>query len=209
MGNDAQKLEEEKFQLRWNAKQLANQSKKFEKEHDKYKKKAAEAMQKGQFDIARIHAGTAIHQRNMANKTLQLSSRLDAVYSKITSAEQMQKASKLLANVSKTMGETITDEQLTQMTRTMDQFTEKFEQLDIESKVMENALNTTTATTFDERQVDALLKEIATENAMDVDKMFQEAGVATHEVKENKEPETTVTDEERALENRLQKLMQS
>lgn len=64
MGNEQAKInkfQKEIFDLKFRSKQMERQSKKFQKEAAEYKKKVKKAMEKGQMDVAKIHADTAVN----------------------------------------------------------------------------------------------------------------------------------------------------
>eukprot|EP01084_Bolivina_argentea_P189002 325171_1 len=187
MGNEQAKLEKfqnEIFNLKFRSKQMQRQSAKFEKEAAQYRKKVKKAMEKGHMDVAKIHADTAIHKRNAGNQMLKLSSRIDAVVNRMESMLKQKQVTHMLANVSKDLDPMINNNTLTQMSVAMDKFETQFENLDIQSKVMESAIDTGTASAFNENQVDNLMQQIADENAMDVQEMFEEAGIGKNKIKD-------------------------
>lgn len=67
-------------------KQLERQSKKCEKEEKLEKVKTKKAIQKGNMDVARIHAENAIRQKSQSVNYLRMSARVDAVASRVQSA---------------------------------------------------------------------------------------------------------------------------
>mmetsp|Transcript_376 Transcript_376/g.506 ORF Transcript_376/g.506 Transcript_376/m.506 type:complete len:209 (+) Transcript_376:24-650(+) len=206
MGNENAKMEKfqkEIFDLKFRSKQMQRQSKKFEKEYNDYRKKVKSAMEKGQLDVAKIHADTAIHKRNAGNQMLKLSSRIDAVTMRMESMLKQRQVTKQLAVVSRDLDPMINDNTMTKMTMAMDQFEQQFENLDIQSKVMESAMDTGTASAFNEDQVDGLLQQIADENAMDVKHMFEEAGIGEHKIKAKPE----LNDEEKEQTQKLEGLL--
>merc|ERR1712130_798468 len=142
------------------------------KEVATYKKKCKKAMENGNMDVAKIHADTAIHKQNAANQMLKLSSRLDGVVHRMESMLKQKQVTKMLATVSKDLDPMLNDKTLMSVSVAMDRFEQQFETLDVESKVMESAIDNGTASAFKEDQVDELLQQIADENAMDVQAMF-------------------------------------
>ena len=80
----------------------------------------------GQNDIAKIHAETAIRQKTEATNYLRLSSRLEAVASKLRSTKNIQQMSKQLEGVSKSMGVTMKNMNLSKTALTMEKFTVDF-----------------------------------------------------------------------------------
>lgn len=78
-------------QLKFTAKQLNRLSIKCAKEEKAEKEKVKKAMEKDNHEGARIHAQNAIRNKSNAQNYLRLSSRVDAVSSRLESAIKMQK----------------------------------------------------------------------------------------------------------------------
>lgn len=74
------------FNLKFAVKELERNSKKCEKEEKLEKAKAKKAIQKGNMDVARIHAENAIRQKSQSVNYLRMSARVDAVSSRVQSA---------------------------------------------------------------------------------------------------------------------------
>merc|ERR1719359_1364657 len=87
-------LQNQLFELKFTAKQLQRLSKKCEKEEKEEKAKIKKALEKDNQDGARIHAQNAIRNKNMAQQYLRLSSRIDAVSSRLEGAIKMQQVTK-------------------------------------------------------------------------------------------------------------------
>lgn len=74
------------FNLKFAVKELERNAKKCEKEEIAEKAKTKKAIQKGNMDVARIHAENAIRQKNQSLNYLRMSARVDAVASRVQSA---------------------------------------------------------------------------------------------------------------------------
>lgn len=83
------------FQLRFCSKQLERLSKKAEKEQAAQQAKVKKALQQGNVEGARIYAENAIRKKNEALNFLRMSSKVDAVRSKVQSAATMKAVSGL------------------------------------------------------------------------------------------------------------------
>ena len=92
MGNVFAKksLEDDMITFRLTSKQLSRSSKKCEKNEASNKAKLKQAIEKGNIDGARIYAENAIREKNQALNFLRLSSRIDAVASRLEAAVRMQ-----------------------------------------------------------------------------------------------------------------------
>jgi len=87
-------MEKHLFNLKFAAKQLHRDSKKCEKEEKAERAKLKKAMEKGNMEVARIHAENAIRQKNQALNFLRMSARVDAVASRVQTV-RCRKKSKL------------------------------------------------------------------------------------------------------------------
>lgn len=81
------------FNLKFATKELERNSKKCEKEEKAERAKTKKAIQKGNTEVARIHAENAIRQKNQAVNYLRMSARVDAVASRVQTALTTRKVS--------------------------------------------------------------------------------------------------------------------
>ncbi|XP_068121082.1 charged multivesicular body protein 1b-like, partial [Hyperolius riggenbachi] len=84
-------MEKNLFNLKFAAKELHRNAKKCEKEEKIEKAKIKKAIQKGNMEIARIHAENAIRQKNQEINFLRMSARVDAVAARVQTAVTMGK----------------------------------------------------------------------------------------------------------------------
>jgi len=179
-GNSSKALENQLFQLKFTSKQLGRLSKKCEKEEKTEKDKIRKALEKDNNDGARIHAQNAIRQKNNAQNYLRLSSRVDAVASRLESAIKMQQVTKSMGSVVKGMDKVLGSMNVEAITKVMDQFEKSFEDMDVRSEYVESAMNSSTAAAMPEEQVDDLMQMVADEHGLkmaDVFKSPQGAGM--------------------------------
>lgn len=101
MGNEmsSSAMEKHLFNLKFAAKELQRNSKRCEKEEKAEKAKTKQAIQKGNMDVARIHAENAIRQKSQALNYLRMSARVDAVSSRVQSALTTRKVTSSMAGV--------------------------------------------------------------------------------------------------------------
>eukprot|EP01086_Lenisia_limosa_P001638 TRINITY_DN1328_c0_g1_i2.p1 TRINITY_DN1328_c0_g1~~TRINITY_DN1328_c0_g1_i2.p1 ORF type:complete len:161 (-),score=48.43 TRINITY_DN1328_c0_g1_i2:108-590(-) len=154
-------MENNLFNLKFTAKQLTKASKKCEKDEKKELDKLKKAIEKGNMDGARIYGQNAIRQKNQALNYLRLSSRVDAVASRVESAIRMRQVTKGMAVISKQMERAMASMNLEQISGVMDNFEKQFEDLDVQSEYVESAINQTTATTTPQSEVDSLIQKVA------------------------------------------------
>ena len=76
-------MEKHLFNLKFASKQLLRDSKRCEKEEKAEKTKLKKAIEKGNMEVARIHAENAIRKKNESLNLLRTSARVDAVASRV------------------------------------------------------------------------------------------------------------------------------
>lgn len=167
-------------QLKFTAKQLNRLSVKCEKEDTAEKNKVKKCMEKGNHDGARIHAQNAIRNKSNAQNYLRLSSRVDAVSSRLESALKMQQVTKSMGSVVKGMDKVLGSMNVEAIAKVMDQFEKSFENMDVTSEYVEGAMNSSTTAAMPEEQVDELMQMVADEHGLQMQDVFKSAeGSAT------------------------------
>ena len=170
------RLMEQIFQLKFTTKQLARSAKKAEKDEKAEKNKVKKAIEKGNVDGARIHAQNAIRKKSEQLNYLRLSSRLDAVASRLDTQAKMNAVGKNMASIVKTLDRALKAQNLEQISTTMDTFERQFEDLDVRTDFMETAMNNTTAGATPEDQVNLLMQEVAEEHQLDLSAQLAQEG---------------------------------
>eukprot|EP01064_Diplonema_japonicum_P015905 TRINITY_DN23954_c0_g1_i1.p1 TRINITY_DN23954_c0_g1~~TRINITY_DN23954_c0_g1_i1.p1 ORF type:complete len:219 (+),score=65.81 TRINITY_DN23954_c0_g1_i1:68-658(+) len=155
------------FNLKFASKQFAKSSKKCEKEEKEAKNKAKRAMEKGNIDGAKIYAQNAIRKKNEALNMLRLSSRIDAVASRVDNAVKMRNVTKTMGMVTKGMDKALGSMKYDEIARVMDKFEQQFEDMDVITEYTESAMGQSSALTTPEGEVSALLSQIADENNLE------------------------------------------
>ena len=161
-------MEKHLFNLKFAAKELGRSAKKCDKEEKAEKAKIKKAIQKGNMEVARIHAENAIRQKNQAVNFLRMSARVDAVAARVQTAVTMGKVTKSMAGVVKRMDATLKTMNLEKISALMDKFEHQFETLDVQTQQMEDTMSSTTTLTTPQGQVDMLLQEMADEAGLDL-----------------------------------------
>ena len=137
-------LENQLFQLKFTAKQLNRMSIKCKKEEGAEKNKIKKALEKDNHDGARIYAQNAIRQKNNAQNYLRLSSRVDAVASRLESAIKMQQVTRSMGMVTKGMDKVLGSMNVEAISKVMEQFERSFEDMDVRSEYVEQTMNSST-----------------------------------------------------------------
>ncbi|XP_017869071.1 PREDICTED: charged multivesicular body protein 1b [Drosophila arizonae] len=197
-------MEKHLFNLKFAVKDLERNSKKCEKEEKLEKAKAKKAIQKGNMDVARIHAENAIRQKNQAVNYLRMSARVDAVASRVQSALTTRKVTSSMAGVVKAMDAAMKGMNLEKISSLMEKFESQFEDLDVQSSVMEGTMSDTVTTSVPQGDVDNLLQEVADEAGLELN-MELPSGVQSSTIGAS----TQISQEQDELTQRLARLRQA
>ncbi|CAG0912909.1 unnamed protein product [Notodromas monacha] len=157
-------------------KELERQSKKSEKEEKAEKLKLKKAIEKNNMDVARIHAENAVRQKNQSLNYLRMSARVDAVASRVQSALTTQRVTKSMAGVVKAMDSAMKSMNLEKISGLMDKFEKDFEDLDVQTSYMDQAMSQTTTTSVPQADVDLLMQKTAEEAGLDLNLELPTAG---------------------------------
>ena len=158
--------EKQLFQLKFTSKQMARLSKKTEKDEAAAKLKVKKSIEKGDTESARIHAQNAIRIKQTGMNYLRLSSRLDAVASRVESAIKMKQVTAQMGAVTKGMDKVLASMDVNQISKVMDQFEASFDNMQVAGDYVEQAMNSATASTMPEEDVDKLMQAVADEHAL-------------------------------------------
>ncbi|OJA19315.1 hypothetical protein AZE42_00461 [Rhizopogon vesiculosus] len=156
-------MEKTLFQLKFTAKTLNQQAKKAQKDENAEKARLKKALQQRNNDIAKIYASNAIRKRSEALNLLRLSSRLDAVASRVDTALKMRQVTGNMTSVVKGMDRAMNTMNLEQISLVMDKFESQFADLDVQTSYMEDAISSTTAVSTPQDQIDILMRQTAEE----------------------------------------------
>jgi len=121
------------------------------------------ALQQGNTDGARIYAANAIRKKTEALNLLRLSSRVDAVASRVETAVTMRQVSGNMTSVVKGMDRAMESMNLERISLVMEKFESQFSDLDVQTSYMEETMSNTTAVSTPQDEVDALMKQTAEE----------------------------------------------
>lgn len=161
-------IEDTLFQLKFTAKQLEKSSKKCEKEEKAQQAKVKKALQQKNIEGAKIYAENAIRKKNEGLNYLRLASRVDAVSSKVQTAMMMKQVTKNMDGVVKGLDKAMQSMDLEKISATMQKFEGMFEDLDVNTQVLENAMGEATTLSTPQDQVEALIQQVAEENGLEI-----------------------------------------
>merc|ERR1712062_553954 len=166
--SESKEMEDTLFQLKFCSKQLARLSKKAEKEQKEQEAQVKKALEKGNPDVARVYAENAIRKKNESLNYLKMSSKVDATASRGQSAVTMKGVAKNMGSVVKSLEKAVNSMELQKISEVMDKFESQFEDLDVHTAVLEDAMGSATTTTTPVDQVEALMKQVADENGLEI-----------------------------------------
>merc|ERR1711912_77979 len=155
-----EKMGKSLFNLKFATKNLLRESKKCEKDEKAEKAKVKTAIQKNNTEGARIHAENAIRNHNQALNYLRMSARVDA-------------------DVCRAMEGAMASMNLEKITEMMDRFENQFENLDVQTDMMESTMQGTTTQFVPENDVNALMQEQADAAGIELNLALPHAGDKT------------------------------
>lgn len=147
---------------------MAKQSKKCEKDEKTERNNVKKAIEKGNLDGARIYAQNAIRKKSEQLNYLRLASRLDAVVSRLDTQAKMQAVTKSMAGIVKALDRALASNNLDKVAATMDQFERQFENLDVQSEFVDQAMGNQMSLSTPENEVNSLLQQVADEHGLEV-----------------------------------------
>lgn len=156
------------FQLKFTVKQLERLAKKAEKDAEKEQAKVKKALQQKNVECARIYAENAIRKKNEGLNWLRMSSRIDAVVSKLQTAATMKGVTKNMGQVTKALDKALKSMDLQKVSAVMDKFETQVQNLDVHTSVMDDSMSSAMTLTTPQNQVDDLIHQIAEENGLEV-----------------------------------------
>lgn len=160
--------------LKITSKQMTRASKKCEKNEKAAIEKLKKAITQGNMEGARIYGQNAIREKNQALNFLKLSSRIDAVATRVETAARMGTLTKTMTGVTKGMDLGLANMDVEKISATMDKFEQQFEDLDVKSAYMDDAMANTTSSSTPVDQVDDLVKMVADQNNLELGAAFSE-----------------------------------
>lgn len=176
MGNKPS-IQDTVFNLKLKSKELERASKKCEKDEKTEKSKVKKAIEKGNKEGARIYAQNAIRKKHEALNYLKLSAKMDAVASRLDAADKSQSLSQDIAKTVPQLEKALKDMSVEQIATNTESFEKLFEDLDVRSEFIANAVDSTTATSTPVDQVDQLIAQVADEHALDVGELLNDAPI--------------------------------
>jgi charged multivesicular body protein 1 len=162
------KLLEQIFNLKFTAKQLNRSAVKCEKDEKSERLKVKKAIEKGNVEGAKIYAQNAIRKKHEQLNYLKLASRLDAVISRLDTQAKMQMVNKNMMGITKNLEKALASNNLEKIASTMQQFEKQFENLDLQTQVVDGVMSQQAAMSTPEDEVSALMQQVADEHGLEL-----------------------------------------
>lgn len=184
-------MESQLFNLRYVARSLEKSAVKCEKLEKDEQRKIKVALSKNNSDGARIHAENSIRNKNQALSYRKMSARVDAVCSRVQTAITLKSITSNMASVVKSMDSAAKSMDLEKLMKLMDNFEKNFENLDVQSQVMDNTMSNTVTLNVPEEQVSGLMKKVADEAGLDLNEELPKAAGSAISATATEEDELT------------------
>jgi len=158
------------FEFRQSAKQLERQAVKSKNSQDFYTKKVKEAIQKNNPTLAKQYGEQALRARNDVNRYRNLSSKVNTISSKLQAAyKNHQLTSQMASMVNKLSSINLNT---VGAVETLDNFEKMFDNLDVQTKMMDDVLDNIGVGTVNDQEVNELLMQCAEGQANKIDMMM-------------------------------------
>ena len=194
MGNDdkkpqpppqdpSDKIFDTMFEFKMMGKSMAKESKKSEVQSKNLIKKVKDCIAKGDYEQAKVAASDAIRQKNMVKRYRVLASKIDTVAQRLQTAYQNQKLSEQMQSLTQQLLGAGNTMDIVKMTETMANFEKLFDDLDVNSNMVDQVFDNVNAGTVNEQEVNQLIGQIAQQNGMKLSEEFEnvqlgEGGIA-------------------------------
>ena len=127
-----------------------------------------QAIEQGSYDGARIFAQNAIRKKNERLNFLRLAARIDAVCTQLNASLKMNQVTANMASITKLMGPALESMNIEKISEVMDKFESQFEDLQVRTDYVHQAMDQTTSLSTPAEEVDTLLSEVGDEYKLDV-----------------------------------------
>ena len=177
------------FEFKMMGKSMAKESKKSEAASKNLIKKVKDCIAKGDYEQAKVAASDAIRQKNMVKRYRVLSSKIDTVAQRLQTAYQNQKLTEQMQSLTQQLLGAGNMMDIVKMTETMANFEKLFDDLDVNSNMMDQVFDNVNAGTVNEQEVKQLIGQIAQQNGMKLSEEFDDVQVGAEGIAENNQPE--------------------
>ena len=158
------------FEFRQTAKQMERQAEKSKNSQNFYTQKVKQAIQQNNPTLAKQYGEQALRARNDVNRYRTLSSKVNAISSKLQAAyKNHQLTSQMASMVNKLSSINLNT---VGAVETLDNFEKMFDNLDVQTKMMDDVLDNIGVGTVNDQEVNELLMQCAEGQANKIDMMM-------------------------------------
>jgi len=170
----ADKMFDAMFEFKMMAKQMTRESKKAETQSKALVEKVKKNIAKGDYEQAKLAASDAIRQKNMVKRYRVLSSKVETIAQRLKTAYQNQKLTGQMQSLTQQLLGAGSVMDIVKMTETMSNFEKLFDDLDVNSNIMDQVFDNVNAGTVNENEVNQLIGQIAQQNGMKLSEEFED-----------------------------------
>ena len=177
------------FEFRMMAKSMSKESANAEKQSKSLVEKVKKCIAKGDYEQAKVAASDAIRQKNMVRRYRVLSSKIDTVAQRLKTAYQNQRLTEQMQNLTQQLLGAGNVMDIVKMTETMSNFEKLFDDLDVNSAMMDQVFDNVNAGTVNEGEVNQLIAQVAQQNGMKLSDDFDEVKIGEGGIAEPQQQE--------------------
>ena len=156
------------FEFKMMAKNFAKESKKAETAHKNLLNKVKDLIAKGDYEKAKVVAADAIRKKNEIKRYQILSSKIDTITQRLQSAYQTQQLTENMKSLTNKMVSAGNIGDMVQINETMQNFEKMFDDLDVNSNMMNEVFDNVNVGTTNDQEVNELINQVAEANGMKV-----------------------------------------
>ena len=165
--NPSDKMFDTIFEFKMMAKQFSKESKKAETAHKNLLNKVKDLIAKGDYEHAKVAAADAIRKKNEIKRYQVLSSKVDTISQRLQNAYQTQQLTENMKSLTQKMISTNIGD-MVQINETMANFEKMFDDLDVNSNMMNEVFDNVNVGTTNDQEVNELINQVAEANGMKV-----------------------------------------
>ena len=162
------------FEFKMMAKSMTKESAKAEAQSKKLVDRVKACIAKGDYEQAKVAASDAIREKNNVKRYRVLSSKIDTVAQRLKTAYQNQKLTEQMQGLTQQLIGAGNMMDIVKMTETMSNFEKLFDDLDVNSNMMDQVFDNVNAGTVNENEVNQLIGQIAQQNGLKLSEEFED-----------------------------------
>eukprot|EP00924_Labyrinthula_sp_SR-Ha-C_P008101 snap_masked-scaffold_11-processed-gene-3.16-mRNA-1 protein AED:0.03 eAED:0.03 QI:0/-1/0/1/-1/1/1/0/203 len=161
------------------SKQLQKEAGKQAKSSELSKQKLKKAMEKGDMELAKIHAESSVRQTNTSRKYHLLAARIEAVRDKVKMSMATNNLNMNMTKVTQGLATVLSTMEPDAIAARLDKFEEQNEMIDVRTEFMEGAISNTVAGSTPQETVGTLMQQVGDEIGLDVSAAMAENELPT------------------------------